>query len=74
MTTPISWVKGSECKIKDSDKKCELIEGSIKGKIEEITREVKKKLKRHGDKHTGDEDEDKRKAQIYGSSNVIQGY
>jgi hypothetical protein len=33
LTTPISWFKGKRCHIKDSEKTCELIESTFKGKI-----------------------------------------
>ena len=48
LTTPISWFKGKKCQIKDSDKRCELIESTLKGKISEVASNIKKKLKRHG--------------------------
>lgn len=73
LTTPISWFKGKQCIIKDTDKKCTLIQNSLGDKISEYTHQIKKKLKRHskGDKSEGSEN---RKVQIYGSSNVVQGF
>lgn len=58
--------------VKDSDKKCELVESTFKGKLAEVTAGIRKKLKHH--KNEEEEEDSRKKVQIYGSSNIIQGY
>lgn len=44
LTAPISWIKGSDCKIEGTEKRCNRVFETLKEEVKEVKRKLSNKL------------------------------